>query len=101
MLARAIAQDMQRGDFRGVDLAEKLVPGEVFAVLSDDRAPAVRAQIVTTLSHCGTATENELAFLTGAGHERVRRALYEMIAAGQVVLWQEDGARKYCLCQSL
>lgn len=101
VLARAIAQDMQRGDFRGVDLAEKLVPGEVFAVLSDDRAPAVRAQIVTTLSHCGTATENELAFLTGAGHERVRRALYEMIAAGQIVLWQEDGARKYCLCQSL
>lgn len=100
VLTRVIAQDMQNGDFRGLDLAERLVPAELCA-FAREHAAAVRTQIIIALSHCGTCTQNELAFLSGAGHERVRRALFDMIAAGQIVLWRENGRETYCLRQSL
>lgn len=100
VLTRAIAADMAKGDFRGLELAMHLVPSELCAIVRDN-APAVRAKIIIALSHCGTCTHSELAFLSAAGHERVRRALYDMIAAGQVLLWRENDVEKFCLCRGV
>lgn len=100
VLTRTIAKDMQEGDCKGLDLARRLVPAQV-CMMQDEKAFTVHAQIIIALRHCGTCTQNELAFLSGAGHERIRRALYDMIAAGQIALFREDDVQKFCLCQGL
>jgi len=100
VLTRTIAKDMQQGDFKGLDLAMHLVPAEARA-MQDEKQFSIHAQIIVALCHCGTCTQNELAFLSGAGHEHIRRALYDMIAAGQIILWREDDVQKFCLSQGL
>ncbi len=100
VLTRTIAKDMQEGDFKGLDLAMHLVPAQARA-MQDEKQFSIHAQIIVALCHCGTCTQNELAFLSGAGHEHIRRALYEMIAAGQIILWREDDVQKFCLSQGL
>ena len=100
VLTRTIAKDMQKGDFKGLELAQRLVPAQVL-MMQEEKAFTAHAQIIIALSHCGTCTQNELAFLSGAGHERIRRALYDMIAAGQIALFREDDMQKFCLCRGL